>query len=431
MTPQQIIQEAFIVKDAKEVAKVLEVFSVDDIVTTIQKTSTKHIAALLNDLSPVIAAGVFKALPTPLRSKTLRHMPPSAAANVLRQFSPQEQDDILKFLDAWMLEDVKASLHYPIGSAGELMSAQNPILCDDLTVEEAMAQLRTIPTNESSELFLISRGGQFVGTLTYHNLFKAEREARLSSLNVSHPAKIGPLEDQRILMRMTQDGHDQSIPVVDQSGCLLGSIPPGVLEKPWIASIMEKFQSIVGVPPHETRDPSIWRAIGRRAWWIGGNFVIASFVVSLLAMVDPTLAAIRNIALFLPFLLILPFSFASQTFGIVLRGTILQSWSSADKPKIAFREFRLSLLMGGIVGLATMVAISYWNPGLQFSIAFGLAVWIAMALSGVISAIISLGLEQNAKSEILFSVLLLTLFTNLVGISSYFGLLYLFNKGLS
>ena len=271
MTPHQIIQEAFVVKDVKEVARILETFSVDDIVTTIQKTSTQHVAALLRHFTPIIAAGVLRSLSNSLKSQTIRKMTPNDTATLLRHLPHQEQEILLESLDSWMLEDVRALLQYPIGSAGELMASQDQVLCEDLTVDEAMSQLRTSPPNGSSDLYLISRGGKFVGTLTYPDLIKAENETRLSSLSTPPATKLEPTDPQRTVMQIAQRTRCQTIPVVDKSGSLLGTIGPESIEKSWKAAIIGLFQTIVGVPNNEPTDPSVFLAIQKRIGWIGVN----------------------------------------------------------------------------------------------------------------------------------------------------------------
>lgn len=429
MTPQQIIQEAFFAKDVKEAAKVLERFSVDDIVTTVQQTSATHIANLGTHLSPCIAADVLRALPSPLKANSLRRMPPTALARVLRHCSLQEQEDVLKSLDPWMLEDVKELLHYPIGSAGGLMTTKNHVLCDDLTVEEALSQLRTAPANGSSELFLISRGGQFTGTLTYHDLLKAERETRLSVLGTPCTVTVEPTETERTVMQILQRGRCQTLPVVDKRGCLLGTIESEAIEKSWKAAIIGLFQTIIGVPNTEPTNPSTWIAVQKRVWWIGANFFIALLAVSGLALIDPTLVTSKTAALFLPLLLILPTSVASQTYGVVWRGMVLGAWSMPDRPKVALRELRIAFILGGIVGLAGISAATIWSPALHVSIALGVALWIATTLAGSCGTILSLGLEQTAKTQIQLSALLLIFLTQVFGISCYFGMIYLFRSG--
>ena len=429
MTPQQIIQEAFVVKDVKEVARILETFSVEDIVTTIQKSGTQHVAALLRHFTPIIAAGVLRSLPSPLKSQTIRRMTPSDTATLLRHLPHQEQEVMLESLDSWMLEDVRALLQYPIGSAGELMASQDHVLCEDLTVDEAMSQLRTSPPNGSSDLYLISRGGKFVGMLAYPDLIKAEKETRLSSLSTPPATTLEPTEPQRTVMQIAQRTRCQTIPVVDQSGSLLGTIGPESIEKSWKAAIIGLFQTLVGVPNNEPPAPSVFLAIQKRLGWIGVNFFIALLAVLGLSRLDPNIVTSQTAALFLPFLLILPISIASQTFGVVWRGIVLESCSTLEKPKVAFREFRIAFIIGGILGLIGMMATSIWSPVIHVSIALGTALWIATTLAGVCAAVLALGLEQTAAAQIQLSGLLLTFLTYTLGISCYFGLIHYLSTG--
>ena len=429
MNPQQLIQEAFVIKDVKEVARILETFSVDEIVLTLQKTSTQHVAALLRHFTPVIAAGVLRSLPIPLKSQTIRSLTPSDTATVLRHLPHQEQEAMLESLDSWMLEEVRALLQYPIGSAGALMASQDHVFCEDLTVDEAMSQLRTNPPNGSSDLYLISRGGKFVGTLAYPDLIKAEKETRLSSLSTPPATTLDPTDPQRTIMHIAQRTRCQTIPVVDQSGSLLGTIGPDSIEKPWKAAIIGLFQTIVGVPNNEPTDSSVFLAIQKRIGWIGVNFFIALLAVSGLSLLDPSILNSQTAALFLPFLLILPISIASQTFGVVWRGIVLESWSTLEKPKVAFREFRISFIIGGIIGPIGMMAAFIWSPAIQVTIALGTALWIGITLAGVCAAVLALGLEQNAATQIKLSGLLLTFLTYALGLTSYFGLIHYLGTG--
>ena len=415
MTPQQIIQEAFVVKDVKEVARILESFSIDEIVTTIQKTSTHHVAALLRHFTPIIAAGVLSSLPIPLKSQTIRSLTPSDTATVLRHLPLQEQEAMLESLDSWMLEDVRALLQYPVGSAGEIMASQDQVFCEDLTVEEAISQLRTNPPKASLGLYLISPEGKFVGTLAFPDLIKAEKDVRLSSLSTPPTTKLDPTDPQRTIMQMVQQTRCQTIPVVDKSGSLLGTIGPESLEKSWKASIIGLFQAMVGVPNNEPIAPSVFLAIQKRLGWIGVNFLIALLTVAGLSLLDPSIVTSQASALFLPFLLILPISIASQTFGVVWRGIVMESWSTLEKPKVAFREFRIAFIIGGIIALFGMMAASIWSPASHVSIALGTAIWIATTLAGVCAAVLALGLEQTAATQIQLSGLLLTFLTYTLG----------------
>ena len=181
MMSSQVLHEAFFSNYHEEAAQILETFQIPDILRLMQATTGKNAANLLACMSPVVAAEVMMAMSTDLLFRTLPEMSPAIAASLLQRLDEQLWTAILNRIPPRNANQIRSYMEYPPDSVGSLMDPGVFTLPEDLTVQEAMAQVRSRAPKDIHDLYMVDRSQTLVGKLSVRDLLLIEPDERVDT----------------------------------------------------------------------------------------------------------------------------------------------------------------------------------------------------------------------------------------------------------
>ena len=157
MPTHNIFHESFMTEHPEEAAHVLETFAVQDILDLIADAETRTVGSLLSAMSPAVAADVITHMEPGAASETLAWLPPIFAAVLLSRIDGELREAFLGRLPAASAQEIRSFMAYPPETVGSAMDPRVFALPEDLTVEEAIAQLRIRGPKDISEIYIIDR----------------------------------------------------------------------------------------------------------------------------------------------------------------------------------------------------------------------------------------------------------------------------------
>src|SRR5207247_3117526 len=114
------------------------------------------------------AAAVITEMEPPEAAMVLSEMDSDDRTDVLGHVAPERREQLLGEMDAPQAAEVRRLRQYPPDSAGGIMSTQVTALPQDLTIEQAIAELRRL--NETLEqmfyVYVVYEKGRLVGVLS-------------------------------------------------------------------------------------------------------------------------------------------------------------------------------------------------------------------------------------------------------------------------
>lgn len=183
-------------------------------------------AEALHELEPRVQAEIIDDMSRERASDILEQMPPDEAADVLGDLPEKKAQELINLMEKEEAEDVQELLEHEEDTAGGLMTTEFLAFPPDMTVEEAITELRLeAPDVEAIYyLYIVDRNEQLVGVLSLKNLILAKPSTLLAEI-MKTPVKTLPLEiEQKDVAEFISKYNLLAAPVVDESGAMRGIV---------------------------------------------------------------------------------------------------------------------------------------------------------------------------------------------------------------
>ncbi|MFO7626370.1 MAG: magnesium transporter [Candidatus Fermentibacteraceae bacterium] len=392
-------------------ADVFTHFSLDFQVDMITLLKRREVARLMTDMPPDDRADLFKSLPGDRRQVIL-----PAMAQAER-------------------EDIRRLTAYEEGTAGAVMTSDYASLQPDLTACEAIERLREIAPDRETiyTAFVVDGNRKLLGHVSLKDLIVARREKLVGEMMETEVISARVCDDREDAARKIQKYDLIALPVVDSSDALVGIITHDdaldIITQEHTED-MEKFMAIAG--SHDAgaylRTSSL-EHFRNRVFWVTGlamlglvsGFVIQSFQGLLLQF--------AILAAFIPMLAGAGGNTGSQAATLVIRALSLKELSYRDVGGILWKEFRVALMLGVLLGLVAYARVMLIGGGASIPAGFtlhqiGSAIALALALQVVTStlagAMLPLGASRLRLDPAVVASPVLASFVDITGVVIYF-----------
>jgi CBS domain-containing protein/sporulation protein YlmC with PRC-barrel domain len=183
-------------------------------------------AEALHELEPRVQAEIIEDMSGERASDILEQMPPDEAADVLGDLPEKKAQELINLMEKEEAEDVQELLEHEEDTAGGLMTTEFLAFPPDMTVEEAITELRLAAPDVETiyYLYIVDRNDRLVGVLSLKNLILAKPQTLLADI-MKTPVKTLPLEsEQKDVAEFISKYNLLAAPVVDEAGAMRGIV---------------------------------------------------------------------------------------------------------------------------------------------------------------------------------------------------------------
>ena len=422
------MHQAFIANFPDEAAHVLESYSPQEVIQALEGLHAKDVGKVLSAMSPSLATDLLEDMPQPLRQDTLVSLQPSLAASLLQRLPATTRDAILTALPQHVSADITPFMEYPDDSVGMLMDVQFFALQEDLTVEEAIHQIRTHTTHHMNEIYIIDRRQILVGVLPLRDLFLAPAQKKLENLMKRELPTIHPLENQEQVVEICNEWKVLTIPVTDLDGRLLGIIRSQDIIQVEKEEATISMQTMVGASKDERALSPPWFAIRKRLPWLQINLLTAFLAAFVVGLFEDTIARFTALAVLLPVVAGQSGNTGAQALAVVMRGLALRDIRPSQWLRVTLKESYVALANGVAVAATTCTAVFIWSGSWGLTMVIGVSMVISMLMAGFSGAIIPIILRALKQDPAQSSSIILTTVTDVAGFFSFLGLATIFSS---
>ena len=424
----QLLHEEFFTNYHEEAAQILETFQIPDILRLMQSTTGKNIANLLACMSPIVAAEVITAMSTDLLTQTLPEMSPAIAASLLQRLDDNLANAILNRIPSRHADEIRSYMEYPPDSVGSLMDPGVFTLPEDLTVKEAMAQVRSRAPKDIHDLYIVDRNQTLVGKLSVRDLLLIEPDERLQSVMHRDLSAIHPLESREQIVELFSQRLLFTIPVVDMDGHLLGVIRNQDIVKASQEDATADILTMVGANKDERPLSSVSFAVRKRLPWLQLNLLTAFLAAFVVGIFESTIAQFTALAVLLPIVAGQSGNTGAQSLAVVIRGLALRDIRPSEWLRVSGKEVFVAFLNSLAVAGVACLAVALWSRSFGLTLVIGVSMIISMVIAGLSGAIIPMALKAIKQDPAQSSSIVLTTITDVVGFLSFLGLATLFSS---
>ncbi len=340
---------------------------------------------------------------------------PAMALKVLSRFKEGRRRSIIEAAPADRREQWTRNQAYPKGCVGRLMDRPVAVFAADITVREAVEQLRELVKQALITYgYVTDREGKLLGVIVMRDLLLAEPTERLRSVMQPDPFSLAPTLSVADAMRTVLHRHYPVYPVCDESGRLIGLVRGYVLFEEHTVQITAQPGRMVGVDEEERLTTPWWRSLRFRHPWLQLNLLTAFVAAAVVGSFEETIDKVVVLAVFLPVLAGQSGNTGCQALAVTLRGMTLGELKKGTEKRLVTKEACLGLLNGTLVGVTAGLGMFFYATSQHHPAATMLAIVVfcamigACLISSVWGALVPLALKRLGADPATASSIFLT-----------------------
>jgi magnesium transporter len=415
----QVLAEAH----AADLAAAMRDLSVDNQVTVFRLLGREQAGAVLAELDDQTLLELVRALDEAEISSTLDRMQPADAAGVLEELPQEQAEKVLDLMKEEKSEEVQELLEYGEKTAGRIMSPDCLAVHENVTVAQAIEQVRKSPIAETAQsLYVVDDHEHLIGSLPLRRLIIADPSTPVGLLRQEEPVSVRPETDQEEVAQLVAKYNLVAVPVVDQDHRLLGVISVDDVIDIIREEATEDIQRFGGAAGDETVFDPAAAVFAKRLLWRLVNLATAILAASVIGLFEGSIRELATLAIFMPIVASMGGISTTQTATVVIRGIALGDMTSAHVWRVLWKEFSLGLTTGLANGLVMGFIAYLWKGRLLLAAIIAVALVINMLVAAVVGVVTPLLLKSFRADPAIASSVIITTFTDVCGFFSFLGL---------
>ncbi len=276
----------------------------------------------------------------------LEEVPANVVTRVLRSASPEMRKMINTFLS------------YPENSAGSIMTNEMVELHDRLTVAQAIDHIRLTGVDKETiyTCYCIDNGRHLMGTVDLSDLIFNDRSALIRDIMDDDRQLIcvNTLDDQEKVADVAKHYDLLAVPVVDNENRLVGMVTIDDIMDIIEDEATEDFEKMAALLPsdEEYLKTPVHILVKNRIGWLLVLMISATLTGSIIRSFEDMLAVVTGLTASIPILTGTGGNAGNQSSTIAIRSLALGEIEPKDTFKVLFKEMRVALICGLILGVA-------------------------------------------------------------------------------
>lgn len=402
----------------------------------------EDMAFLFRLLPPEVASEVFVEVDDRFRESLLsfisatelvevvHEMETDDAADVISDLPSEDARTVLEGIDEEESIEVRKLLRYAEDTAGGKMQAELVRVNEDATVDETIEEVRKLSplVDNISNVFVVSAEGVLKGVISLDKLILGDSRTQISRIMDKEPLKVTTELDQEEVARIFQRYDLLTMPVVDHMNKLVGRITVDDVVDVIEEEIFEDFYRMASLNIGERALDPPMRSFRMRVPWLLLNLVTAFFAASVVKVFESTIEALVILAVMMPIVAGLGGNAATQTITVVIRGLALGELELRNARRLLFKEAKVGLFNGLLVGLVAAVAAYLFGLSVMLGVLLFMAMTANLFIAAIGGATVPLILKWLKLDPALSSSIFVTACTDIGGFFTFLGLASLFMK---
>lgn len=333
-------------------------------------------------------------------------------------------DEVLKSMDRENRERLEQVLSYEEETAGRLMNPDVVTVRADTSIDVVLRYLRLrgeLPDN-TDHLYVVNKRHQLMGWVALQDLVTHEGSTPINQLLDDELESIHVDDSADEVARRFSDNDWISAPVVDDANVLLGRITIDDVVDIIREQAEHQALGAAGLDDDEDLFSPVLRATKRRLIWLTINLGTAFLAASVVGRFEDTIHTLVALAVLMPIVAGMGGNAGTQVLALMVRGIALGQVGSSNIKSLLWKEARVALLNGLLLGGLLALIVLFWfkSPGLSAVIAIALTVNLLMAaMAGIL---VPVTLKRFGYDPALASSIFLTTVTDVMGFFTFLGL---------
>lgn len=428
-SPLELYVKKFSDYDPVISAHVIETMEIEESAEVFKSIPAEISKTIFENLQNEYAARLLESLPDEKTVEIIRNMDPLKVSLIVSLCSKELKDKIAENLTEKQKREIGELLIYPKDSVGYIMSPVFLALREDLRIADAVSKIKLMAEQETmplSYIYVVDAESRLRGVLSMRDLLIGDPRKKLSDVMIEDVFYLNAFMDVEDAASIVSKQKYFAAPIVDNSQKLVGIVNTSQLFSDMHEEYSTDIQTMFGVDSEERPFSSMLYSLKKRLPWLNVNLATAFLAGSVVAIFESTIAKITVLAVFLPIVASQGGNGGAQSLAVVMRGLVMREISKGDFTKLLWKEVKLGLVNGLIIGAVTALVAFLWQGDAMLGLVVGLAMIVNLIIAGLSGAAIPIGLKSLGFDPAQSSMIILTTVTDVVGFASFLGLATIF-----
>lgn len=442
------MQENFKMDELMELLKTRQFRKLKEILTEMNEVD---IAAFIEELDSEKTVVVFRMLPKELASDVFACLEVDKQEHIINSITDYELGAIVEdlFVDdaVDMLEELPASvvkrvlknarpdtrqlinqfLNYPENSAGSIMTAEYVGLKKSMTVEQAFAYIRKNGVDKETiyTCYVMDEKRRLEGVVTVKDLLMNSYGEIIGDIMDTHVIKAFTTEDQEDVAESFRKYDLLSLPVVDHEERLVGIVTVDDVVDVLEQEATEDFEKMAAMLPSEKPylKTGVFQLAKNRIVWLLVLMISSMITGGILAKYEAAFAVIPLLVTFIPMLTDTGGNAGSQSSTMIIRGMAVGEIEPGDLFKVLWKELRVGVIVGVILGLVNYIRLVILYPGREMlCLTVVLSLMATVIIAKTIGCVLPIAAKVFHMDPAIMAAPLITTIVDAVSLIIYFQL---------
>ena len=423
--------------DVSAITRVIDGIGIAELANLLDSLPSQQRDVIWPQIDPVLLGGVLLETGDEVRDNKLKELDADEItsiietlpdvddqADILMSLPTEKLVGILHTLDTHKRQKLESVLSYSEDTAGGLMNIDQITIRADVTLDVVLRYLRIrgdVP-DQTDQLFVIDRHDHYLGALYLADLLTNDLEVLVQDIMRTNVDAMYALISDTEVAREFENYDLISAPVVDEQHKLIGRITiddvVDVIREEGEHSIM----SMAGLSEDDDMFSPAITSAKRRGIWLGINLLTAFLAAGVIGVFENILEQVVALAILLTIVPSMGGIAGSQTLTLVIRGLALGQLGSSNYRSLIKKEIQVGVLNGLVWALVVAVFSIMWFENFSIGVVIGIALVVNLVAGAFAGVVIPLTLRQLGIDPAIAGGVVLTTFTDVIGIVAFLGL---------
>lgn len=420
IVPRQMVSELH----PSDIAEIIRSLSHEEGTNLLNELDIETAAETLTELSPHIQAGIIEKMDAEKASDIIEEMPPDDAADILGDLPAEKAREILEKIEKEEAEDIQELLVHEEDTAGSVMTNEFIAYPPDLKIKDAIERFKQDAKEIETVyyIYVVDAEERLLGVTSLKEVLLADPLLHLSEIMETKIIKVSPDEDVEAVSDLMAKYNLVAIPVVDESGKMLGIITVDDIMDVMEDEATEDIYRLAGTSEvrfGKIEDASPFEIARKRLPWLllcllGG--LISSAVIS---QYGSKISAFVILAPFIPVIMGMAGNAGLQVSATMVRSLALNTISSFLR--YAVKEILSAFMIAIVTGVIIAIGAALMKHTPWVGMVVGVSMFLSISSSTLLALVTPATAERIGIDPAVVSGPFVTVFNDILGLTIYFS----------
>ncbi|AYA99622.1 magnesium transporter [Lachnoanaerobaculum umeaense] len=408
-----------------------------DIASFLEELDSEKQIIIFRMLPKELASDVFACLEVETQEHIINSITDKELAYIIEELYVDDAVDMLEELPATIVKRVLQNaapstrlqinefLKYPENSAGSIMTAEYIGLKKNITVQEAFAYIRKHGYDKETiyTCYVMDAKRMLEGVVTVKDLLMNDYDVKIEDIMDTNVIKAVTTDDKEDIADLFNKYDLLSLPVVDHENRLVGIVTIDDAVDVMEEEATEDFEKMAAMLPSEKPylKTSVLELAKNRITWLLVLMISSMLTGGILTKYEDAFQVMPLLVSFVPMLTDTGGNAGSQSSTMIIRGMTIGEIASSDILKVIWKEARVSVVVGLILGLVNFIRLVIQYPGQPVvALTVVLALFATVFLAKVIGGMLPILAKKLKLDPAIMAAPLITTIVDAVSLVIYF-----------